>query len=118
MGASELRDLTLKRQRELAARHEVLNGIDADPQRYADQFARVLDATNDLIMVLDRIDARAARHRLLGAVVLLGLSPVPAVLVVTGVLGAYWLIAALVLLISAVALWLSTRPGAGEEAGP
>lgn len=113
MGATELRDQTLKRQRELASRHEVLDRLDAEPERYADQFVRVLDATNDLIMVLDRVDARAAQFRLLAAFALLGVVGVVVVLVAAGALVAYWLIAGLLLLTAAVTLWLSTRSGAG-----
>lgn len=116
MGATELRDQTLKRQRELASRHEVLDRLDAEPERYADQFARVLDATNDLIVVLDRVDARAARRRLVVAFVLLGVTVVVAVLVAIGALAAYWLIGGLLVLTAAVTLWLGTRSGAG--AGP
>jgi hypothetical protein len=143
--ASELRDQMLKRQRELAARHEALNRLDpqaqgakpegagsqgakpegagssgakpqgADPQRYGDQLARVFDATNDLIVVLDLIDARAVRRRMLVAVALVGLVFVLAVLVASGVLPAYWLVGALLALTAAVTVWLSTRDVA--EAG-
>jgi hypothetical protein len=115
--ASELRDRALERQRELAARHEVLSRLGPEPeaQRHADQLARVFDATNDLVTVLDLIDARAVRRRLRAAVALLGLVVGLALLVATGVLAAYWLIAALLVLTAAVTLWLTTRDIADAE---
>jgi hypothetical protein len=113
VGGSELRDQTLRRQRELAARHEVLARVGADPQRHEDQLARVFDATNDLIAVLDRVDARIARRRTALAFALLGLVVVIAVLVATRLLPGYGLLVALVLLPGAVAVRMSARRADG-----
>ncbi|MEU7907314.1 hypothetical protein [Actinoplanes sp. NPDC049118] len=116
MSASELRDQTLKRQRELAARHAVLSRLMPEQERHADQLVRVFDATNDLIAVLDRANVRAARRRLLTAIVLLGLVVVAAALVAAGLLPAYGLIGALALLVAAVVLWAGARGLAGTPA--
>ncbi|MEU4220088.1 hypothetical protein [Actinoplanes sp. NPDC026623] len=115
MSASELRDQTLKRQRELAARHAVLSRLVPEQERHADQLVRVFDATNDLIAVLDRVDARSARRRMLTAIALLGLVVVLAVLVAAGLLPAYGLIAALALLVAAVAVWTAARGLAADQ---
>jgi hypothetical protein len=109
VSASELRDQTLKRQRELAARHAVLGRLVPEQERHADQLVRVFDATNDLIAVLDRGNARAARRRMLTAIVLLGLVVVLAALVAGRVLPAYGLIGALALLVAAIAVWMTAR---------
>jgi len=109
VSASELRDQTLKRQRELAARHAVLSRLVPEQERHADQLVRVFDATNDLIAVLDRGDARSARRRMLTAIALLGLVVVLAALVAGGLLPAYGLIGALALLVAAVAVWMTAR---------
>ncbi|AGZ44429.1 hypothetical protein [Actinoplanes friuliensis] len=115
MSASELRDQTLGRQRELAARHEVLNRLEPGPDRYDDQLARVFDATNDLVAVLDRAASRTWRRRMTVSFVLLGLVVVVAGLVAAGLLPEYGLIAALGLLVAAVAVWASTRTLAGAD---
>jgi hypothetical protein len=118
--ASELRDQTLRRQRELAARHAVLSRLEPEQERHADQLARVFDATNDLIAVLDRGGARSARRRMLTAIALLGLVVVLAALVAGGLLPSYGLIGALALLVLAVVLWMTTRglPGVPGDGAP
>ncbi|GID92856.1 hypothetical protein ACFQFC_34320 [Amorphoplanes digitatis] len=109
MSASELRDQTLKRQRELAARHAVLSRLTPEQERHADQLVRVFDATNDLIAVLDRVDARSARRRMLAAIALLGLVVAVAAVVAAGYLPEYALIGALALLVAAVVVWIGAR---------
>lgn len=112
MGASERRDRLLERQRELRARHDALGGLGVEPPYAAEQLDPLLVATDELMEVVDAMAAVAARRRLVGVFVLLGVAAVGAVLVAVGVLPAYALLAVLVVLAAAVVLWL-TMPASG-----
>lgn len=116
MGASERRDRLLERQRELRARHDALGGLGVAPPYPAEQLDPLLADTDALMAEVDGLAAVGARRRLLGALALLGVAAVGAVLVAAGVLPAYWLLAVLLVVAAAVALWLTTRdlPGVGR----
>ncbi|MFI7599704.1 hypothetical protein [Actinoplanes sp. NPDC049681] len=111
MGAADLRDVVVARQRELATRHDVLGRAGRDPSRYEDLLLRVFDATNDLIRDLDRMRARSARRRLLVAGGLLVASLVPAGLVGTGRMPVQGLVVTAVAIAAAFVLWLTARAG-------
>ena len=108
MGAADLRDVVVTRQRELASRHDVLGRAGRDPSRYEDLLLRVFDATNDLMRDLDRMRARSARRRRLLAAVLAAVSVVAGVLVATDRLRPFWLIPAVAVLALAITVWAVT----------
>ena len=118
MGAADVRDVIVERQRELASRHEVLGREGRNPGRYEDLLLRVFDATNDLIKELDKAQARSARRRRLLAGILLGVAAGTTVLVAVGPLPAPGLIAAAVALGAAVVMWSMARIGAPPPARP
>lgn len=117
MGASERRDRLLERQRELRARHDALGAPGAEPPYPAERLEQLFADTDELMKVVDELAADAARRRLLGTFVLLGVAAVAAVLVAVGLLPAWALLAVLLVLAVAVVLWLTTRgvptPGGG-----
>ncbi len=115
MGASERRDRLLDHQRELRARHDALGGLGVEPPYPAEQLDQLFAGTDALMTVVDDMAVDAARRRLRATFVLLGVAAVAAVLVAVGVLPAYALLAVLLVLAAAVALWLTTRdvPAAG-----
>jgi hypothetical protein len=115
VGASERRDQLLERQRELRVRHDALGGLGVEPPYAAEHLDPLLAATDELMEVVDDMAADAARLRLVGVFVLLGVAALGSVLVAVGVLPAYALLAVLIVLAAAVVLWLTTPvPGAGR----
>ncbi|AGL19538.1 hypothetical protein [Actinoplanes sp. N902-109] len=103
--SGDLRKRTSHRQRELAARHDVLVRENAGSARYDDLLRRVFDATGDLIVVLDEAAGRAVRRRritagalLVLALVVIGLAAartvpalaLPAAVVVAGAAAIVW----------------------------
>ncbi|GAA3342746.1 hypothetical protein GCM10020358_38870 [Amorphoplanes nipponensis] len=115
MGAT--RDRLLARQAELRVRHDALGGLGAEPPHDPALLAQVFAGTDELMTVVEELAAATARRRVVVALALLGVAAAGAVLVAFGVLPAYWLLAVLALLVTAVLLWLTTR-AAPSRAGP
>jgi VIT1/CCC1 family predicted Fe2+/Mn2+ transporter len=114
VGASQRRDQLLERQRELRARHDELGGLGAEPPSDPGRLEPVFTATDELMAVVDALAVDAAQRRLLLTFVLLGVGALVAVLVAAGLLPAWALLAVVLLLAAAVALWLTTRPVPGS----
>jgi hypothetical protein len=105
---AELRDEAARRQRVLARRHERLAGLAPGSPAYEHQVERAFAATDELVAVLDEIEAAADHRRLMAAAALVPVALVVALVAAAGVVPVVLWCAVAVTVAAAAVLVLST----------